>query len=394
MCRSRLGKIFLVGILAVLGSCILLIAGLSISNLGLPQASPVIETLSQPDKIRLAEAQHLIQVTGSRIWDGWGEADIPTILYNESYAFLVGYPDPPSGWVKVPAGIHRGGDWEVTPGDTYNDKSYYRQELPDSKITPEAFTVQVGERWVASMTTLDWMKISLVQPIRQDLPAFLRPIFPYRLLVQLLVGGSDQYISLIAHETFHAYQGITAPEKLAQSEQTNTRYSSQYPRDDPHFQSDWQIELDLLAQALKTTDQAEMLDLAQRFLSARSSRRNAGKLSQELVSYEQQREWLEGLARYTELEIWRQASKGPYTPLPETDKLSDFKSYTGFESRWSREVDQVRRMAGDDGDGRFYYSGMAQAYLLDNLAPGWKTRAFDEDVWLEDLLADVTSNVK
>ena len=39
-------------------------------------------------------------------------------------------------------------------------------------------------------------------------------------------------------------------------------------------------------------------------------------------------------------------------------------------------------------DVRFYYSGMAQAFLLDRLMPGWKDRALSDDVWLEDLLAD------
>ena len=38
-------------------------------------------------------------------------------------------------------------------------------------------------------------------------------------------------------------------------------------------------------------------------------------------------------------------------------------------------------------DGRFYYTGMAQAVLLDRLLPGWKEIAFDDGVFLEDLLA-------
>jgi hypothetical protein len=37
---------------------------------------------------------------------------------------------------------------------------------------------------------------------------------------------------------------------------------------------------------------------------------------------------------------------------------------------------------------RFYYSGMAQAVLLDRLMPDWKVRAWSEGVWLEDLLAE------
>ena len=45
-------------------------------------------------------------------------------------------------------------------------------------------------------------------------------------------------------------------------------------------------------------------------------------------------------------------------------------------------------MAKDDGDTRFYYSGLAQAAILDRLAPGWRTRILTEDVWLEDLLKE------
>lgn len=43
-------------------------------------------------------------------------------------------------------------------------------------------------------------------------------------------------------------------------------------------------------------------------------------------------------------------------------------------------------MADDVGDGRFYYSGMAQAALLDRLLPDWKEQALTDGVFLEDLL--------
>ena len=75
-----------------------------------------------------------------------------------------------------------------------------------------------------------------------------------------------------------------------------------------------------------------------------------------------------------------------YVPIPETKSLVDFENYKDFEKRWSRELDQMSRMASDQGDGRFYYTGMAQAVLLDRLSPTWKQRAFDESVWLESLL--------
>jgi hypothetical protein len=383
---KNIRKILLIAILSLTGLCLLLVAVSAASNLGLPQRSSVVASLSEADKIHLAETQHLRQAVGDDVWPGWGQVDIPAILFNESYAFLVGFPDPPEGWVKVPANQLRGGLWEVVPGDTFYGEPYYRQALPDPDITPENFTVMVGERWVSSLQSFEWAKISLVQPIRQDLPPFLRPIFPYRLFVGQLLGGSDKYISLIAHETFHAYQGMMAPQKLAAAEDDNRQYESRYPWGESSLQSNWQTELDLLADALLTSDQTQTLELARQFLLVRNARRESAPLSPELINYEQQREWLEGLARYAELEIWRQANTDAFTPLPGTAMLTNFDRYTGFETRWSQEIQQMRRMADDEGDGRFYYSGLAQAVLLDKLYPDWKLGAFEEGVWLDDLL--------
>jgi hypothetical protein len=45
-------------------------------------------------------------------------------------------------------------------------------------------------------------------------------------------------------------------------------------------------------------------------------------------------------------------------------------------------------MAGDEGETRFYYTGMAQAFLLDRLAPGWKERLWSSQAWLEEILAE------
>ena len=56
-----------------------------------------------------------------------------------------------------------------------------------------------------------------------------------------------------------------------------------------------------------------------------------------------------------------------------------------FRRRLSQEVGQI---AWAKHDTRFYYSGMAQAMILDRLMPGWKSGAFAQDVWLEDLVAE------
>ena len=74
-------------------------------------------------------------------------------------------------------------------------------------------------------------------------------------------------------------------------------------------------------------------------------------------------------------------------PIEEIKSDPFFRNYRKFDSRWKRELDQMVRMADDEGDGRFYYSGMAQAYLLDRFLPDWKAQLYaNPNLNLEDLL--------
>lgn len=381
--RSRVKRValILVGLLLLL--CLAGAAISIITNRNLPIEAAGAAQLSELDKVRLAEIFHLRQTLGDAVWPGWGQADIPAILYNESHAFLVDLPDPQPGWIKLPQ-QHRGGPWQPVPDDTFVGQIYYRQQLPDG-VTPEAFTVLVGDHWVSSMATKEWLVMALANQFREELPPGIDVVFPYRLVTNLFISSSDFYVASVLHESFHAYQGIVAPEKLAAAERAVDLHESQYPWDDGAFQEAWQTELDLLAQALRAETDAETVRLARQFLVQRQQRW-AG-MAPGLTAYEQQREWLEGLARYVELEIWRRAAAtADYRPLPAVRDDPDFEAYATFDRRWAQEIDQMGRMAKDEGDGRFYYSGMAQAALLDRLLPDWKTLAMDEGVFLGDLL--------
>lgn len=385
MKRARtIARVF---ILSLLGLCLGLTALFALSNLGLPQASAQPETLDNAELTRQAELLHLRRAVGDAVWPAWGAADLPAITYNEGYAFLLGYPGrPPAGWVKVPAGTRHGGEWQALPDITFEGQAVYGQPLP-AGIYPENFAVRVGERWASSLETREWMRIHLAQTVRGDLPGFLRPAFPYRLFVGLMLGSDDKYISEAAHESFHAWQGLAAPQKFAAAE-TAARLDQRYPWANEPLAASWKAELELLAAILRHDDRAALPDQVRRFLELRAARRQTAGLSPELIAYEQQREWLEGLARYAELEIWRQGGLPAYEPLPSTAGLPDFDRYRGFATRWRQELDQMPRMVNDEGDGRFYYAGMAQAYLLDRLLPGWKQRAFADDIWLETLLSE------
>ena len=63
-CRKFIVMTFL-GLISV---CLLAVVASAISNLNLPEHPPVIEHLSEFDKIRLEETLHLRQAVGNDVW--------------------------------------------------------------------------------------------------------------------------------------------------------------------------------------------------------------------------------------------------------------------------------------------------------------------------------------
>ena len=162
---------------------LLIIVGLAIVsalwNLTLPKKSKTVEYLSVKEKSFIAEEMNLQQKMGNEVWPGWGNLQIPVIVYNEKYAFLIGYPDPPAGWYRMPGEEFRGTEWEIVKTDNFSGKPYYRQLLPNPDITPENFTVKVGERWVLTMQTNEYAAVAFYKGCRKQLPPVLNAIFPY-----------------------------------------------------------------------------------------------------------------------------------------------------------------------------------------------------------------------
>ena len=288
--------------------------------------------------------------------------------------------------MKVPQNIQRGAAWELVPGDSFFGGSYYRQVLTDPEVTPEAFTVRVGNRWVATMQTKEYALVYFVSELREQLPGFLSLVFPYRIMFNQLMGETENYLGGLEHESFHAYQGGAVPERLEAAERV-MEVDERYPWADNALEDAWQGELDLLLAAVRSGSNDDAALNAGQFLYQRDLRRRAAGLSEELIDFERQREWLEGLAKYIEVEIGLAAQEaGEYLPDEAIESDPDFNGYRTRRRYWQRQMDEVRRLSGRGGDTRFYYSGMAQAVLLDRLLPGWKDRAFEPGVMLEDLL--------
>jgi hypothetical protein len=365
--------------------CLLATTIAYLTNLSLPSKSESIDRLGHLEKARLAEAQQVRSAFGEAVWPGFGQADIPVLVYNEAYAFLVGYPDPLAGWVKVPNPGRRGQAWEPVTDDAYQGQMYYRQSVADAAGQIGSFTVQVGTRWTASMTTLEWGMIELVREMRAGLPPGVNAIVPYRLVTSQLLD-TDQYIFKLVHECFHAFQGQQAESRLEQAELAVRRFEDSYPWDDQAQKDGWLSEFQALKTGVQASSKAEKMDAVRQFLQKRQERRAGAAFSPQLAAYEMQREWLEGVALYVEYDTWRNlVEAADYQTQPGLKNDPDFHGYGAFQSKMDAAIASPRAMV-MQRDTRFYSAGMMEASLLDDLMPGWKAKIFQDGVYLEDLL--------
>ena len=182
---KRKMSVVVIIILSLTGLCLATLLASFLSNTLAPTSETSLDHLTDLDKARLAEAIHLRQTLGSEVLPDWGKADIPIIVYNQAYLFLVGLPEPADGWVKVPQGTHLGKPWEPVLGDDFLGQTYYRQSYVQPDGHTQAFTVLVGDRWVASLGTYEWMKTALTAQIQQD---FRLRYAPYCRYVCLLIS--------------------------------------------------------------------------------------------------------------------------------------------------------------------------------------------------------------
>lgn len=326
----------------------ILVVGLVVHALllaqGTQQARPPLPPPDQPalsalDKTELGEVLKLKAEAGDEVWPGLAGAGIPVILFNARYEFLVGMANPPA-------------PWEVVTDENFQGKPYSRR----SADNPQNFAVKVGAAYAGSASALGLMNSKS----------------PMKL-------GPDFHVVLVLHEMFHAYQ---ADQDAARLDRALGVYKVEkiYPFRDKDMAAAWVNEGAALAHALKAPTDDEAVRSAQAFLEIRDARRGAARLSPELADYERELEWLEGLAKYAEIRFYELAAS-------RVDQTASIKFNPGlpFFLQWDF-VRLEKQMGSQEGDLRFYLSGMAQARLLDRLNPGWKTRTTLGKVYLEDIL--------
>lgn len=292
---------------------------LAILGLCLPQADAFP---SEDDRRELKELLRIQRTYGDGVWPGFGAAVIPIVLYDERFEYLFGHPAPPKEWTRLEAFIEREGDLFVRPAER-----------------TQGFAVKVGGVWCGSFATFEHMASRLKR-------------------------GRDFHIAATLHETFHAFQAQSAPERFAAAMKVYA-LEERYPESTPGLAEDWKREGALLAGAQVAKTPEEARDLAATILEFRADRRRRARIGEDLIVFETQLEWLEGLGKYAEVKIVELAI--------EDSKVQPLYDLSPAKRRWAADLVQLRGGLGlAKGDIRYYQSGMAQARLLDRLKPQWK----------------------
>jgi len=291
------------------------------------------------DKTALAEALSLKMELGEDLWPGFGRAEIPVVVYDDDFEFLFGEPNPPA-------------PWEIVVGDDFLGNPYFRRPA----VNPQAFAVNLGRRWAGSLSTLSRMNRKI----------------PMKL-------GPEWYGLGLIHEIFHAFQAESAPEVFAASRAVYA-LETRYPFANKDFAASWNAEGAALSKAMKAAGLFEIRAAADEFLRIRDDRRKTAQLSNDLIRFERRLEWLEGLAKYVEI-------RADELAVARSDQESYARYRSGLHFLVQADFARLEKALGrQNGDLRFYLSGMAMARVLDRLEPDWKGKALKEPVDLEELL--------
>jgi hypothetical protein len=304
--------------------------------------------LRREDRIRLAEAFRLAERLGDRVWPGWSKAPFAVLLVTPEYEFLMRHPEPSKDFNAL-------GFDPLLKSDIY-----YRVRKFDSHLL--ATFPAVG-----GVST-----IVIGQPENTD------------------ANTSTRWVVTLLHEHFHQMQD-SGPHFYEEANALGLARGDQTGM--------WMLNFPFSYGKREVKEQFSVMSRAL-FLALRSRRGKdfRAKLSRYLSSRKHFEEllvpddykylsfqlWKEGVARYTEYRIAREAA-ARYRPTKEFAALKDF---TPFGVDAGNLLDRIMRDLADMsleelGRTAFYPFGAAEAMLLDRTNRNWKKRYFAEKFYLD-----------
>lgn len=328
--------------------------------------------------ISLKECRSITGTIGDKFYPGWDFQKIPVLFYRPNVQeLLINYPHKPAGFHEY-LGFSPLGKDEIIY--VRNDTTIFSIDGQNTSTEIEGIRVLVVSDYYSRMRSqIDGVILSRPNDFVAD----------WLEKWNFLESPYDE-IFLILHEAFHVYQRKMAPEKYA-----DEMVVSKYPLLDPINNSLFVLEGEILRDALFSKDPAEKIEKVREFAAVRTFRQS--RLKKEFAKYENINEYVEGTAKYVEYRFLKMGEL--VQPVYEMYYRNGFNGYKNVLSK--KLADNINNMVNvaSVSDNRFgnkfgagpmrwrtYELGACQALLLDDIMPEWKTKIFEDSVYLCDLL--------
>lgn len=309
------------------------------------------------DRTRIAEAFRLADAIGDRIWPGWSSAPFSLLLVTPEREFLVRHPQPPGDFVRT-------GYDSLLRSDILARPRKFSPGLLATFPIEGVPTIVIGQASATGKRSTSWVLTALHEHFHQL--QMSRPGY-YKGVDALGLSRGDQTGMWMLNYPFpygaDSVQAMFSAMTLAVDSALG-----------PEPRGDRQARLQALSQS-RTRLRRALSDEDDRYLSFQM--------------------WQEGVARYTELQVARWAQEH-YVPSADFAALADVSS---FGSAADSIVADIRRgLRGNPlshaGRVAFYPAGAATALLLDDVAPGWRSRYLESAFSLDGVTAGTDAGVR
>jgi hypothetical protein len=306
--------------------------------------------LDEADRVRIAEAFHLADALGDRLWPGWSAAPFAVLLVTPDQEFLVRHPKPTPDFTSLGDDAMLGTVW----------------------ARPRQFDVNL----LASFPAVgDIPSVVIGQP------------------ANTAAKTSTRWVLTLLHEHFHQmqyslpgyYPGVNALGLARGDQQGSWMLNYPFPYDKPDVQAQFARMCARLDEAINEKGGDRPAPALRAYLEAKRALR--GLVSADDYKYFSFQLWQEGIARYTEYRIGALAASG-YVPDPAFARLPDFTTYAAAsQAMLDRIHTQLTTVAlGEAQRSAFYPVGAAEGLLLDRVSPKWRAEYAKAGFTLDGLL--------
>jgi hypothetical protein len=300
------------------------------------------------DRVRIAEAWRILDRFGDDLWPEFSKAPRAVLLVTAKTEYLFYHPSPTTDFSFVAFD-------SVTASDVYaRDRVFDKRLLATFPAVAGVPTVVIGE------------------PRNTE------------------ASHSTRWVATLLHEHFHQYQQAQSgyyEDALAlglAGDDTTGMWMLDYPfpYESREVNEAFSSLCRQLFDAVDSIGQASFRSKLRAYLDSREAfRRILGEKDYAYFSFQV---WQEGIARYTEYVLVRQAGVA-YTPTQAFTALPD---RVAFDKDASETLDHIlaelRRVSLNKAKrSAFYHVGAAEGRLLDEVSPGWQGRYFEEKFFVE-----------